>query len=440
MKFRFTKYLFRLPERRIKMFSKKTLIVIKRELRDKLFSKTFILMTVLIPVFMFGILGIQTFLMSFDSDTDTKLTIVAENQELVQKLQTAFNEAPIVTSGSYKVNVENRTKSEFDEFLNQNKKSILDDKLTGIVFIPKLAEKDKKVEYYSKNPNNNILFGKTRGIINKALIDYYFAGRNLSAEDISFARESVDFSTFRISQDNNIEEEGHGNQIIAFLFTFLLYFSLIFLGTMMMRAVVEEKNNRIVELLLSSVSSKELMTGKILGNGITGLIQMAIWLLPVIVLISSSIFILPPEFVLKINMAQIAYFLFNFFIGLITFLGLFATVGAIFDNDQDAQSGIWPIMMLIMIPFFISIAMLSNSENPIATVASMVPFASLIVMPARMTIIEVPIWQFVLAIIVNVGTLLLIFPAAGKIYRVGILMTGKKPKWSEIIRWLKYKN
>ncbi|MBZ0200743.1 MAG: ABC transporter permease [Ignavibacteriaceae bacterium] len=421
------------------MFSKKTLIVIKRELRDKLFSKTFILMTVLIPVFMFGILGIQTFLMSFESDSGTNLTVVSENQDLAPKLQTAFNEAQIVKSGSYKINVEIKTRDEFDEYVLQNKKSLLGDKLTGIVFIPKQAEKDKKVEYYSKNPNNNSLLNKTRSIINKALIDYYFTGRNLSNEDIFFARESVDFSTFRVGSDDKVEEEGYGNQIIAFLFTFLLYFSLIFLGTMMMRAVVEEKHNRIVELLLSSVSSKELMTGKILGNGITGLIQMSIWLLPIMVLISSSVFVLPPELILKINMAHIAYFLFNFFVGLITFLGLFATVGAIFDNDQDAQSGLWPIMILIMIPFFISIAMLSNSENPIATIASMVPFASLIVMPARMTIIEVPVWQFALAIVVNVGTLLLIFPAAGKIYRVGILMTGKKPKWSEIIRWLKYK-
>ncbi len=421
------------------MFSKKTLIVIKRELRDKLFSKTFILMTVLIPVFLFGVLGIQTFLMSFESDSGSQLAIISENIELTEKLQSAFNEAPIVKSGSYKVTFETQTKARFDTYLDESKKSIIDGKLTGIVFIPKKAEQDKKVEYYSKNPNNNTLFNKTRNIINQALIDLYFTGRNLSAEDITFARESVDFSSYRVSSDEKIEEEGFGNQVLAFLFTFLLYFSLIFLGTMMMRAVVEEKNNRIVELLLSSISSKELMTGKILGNGITGLIQMAIWLLPVIVLISSSIFVLPAEFILKINLVHIVYFLFNFFIGLITFLGLFATVGAIFDNDQDAQSGVWPIMILIMIPFFISIAMLSNSENPIATVASMVPFASIIVMPARMTIIEVPLWQFALAVVVNVGTLLLIFPAAGKIYRVGILMTGKKPKWSEIIKWLKYK-
>src|ERR1039458_2160624 len=115
------------------------------------------------------------------------------------------------------------------------------------------------------------------------------------------------------------------------------YFSLVFTGTMMMRAVVEEKNNRIVEVLLSSVNSNELMTGKIIGTSITGVIQMAIWMLPLMVVISTSYFALPPEFTITLTMGQILYFLFNFFIALITFMGMFASVGAIFDNDQRSE-------------------------------------------------------------------------------------------------------
>jgi ABC-2 type transport system permease protein len=99
----------------------------------------------------------------------------------------------------------------------------------------------------------------------------------------------------------------------------------------------------------------------------------------------------------------------------------------------------WPLLMLIMIPFFIAISLGNNPENPIAQIASMLPFASIIVMPARMTLIDVPVWQFILSIIVNIITLIFIFPMGGKVYRIGILMTGKKPKWSEVIGWLKYK-
>jgi ABC-2 type transport system permease protein len=166
---------------------------------------------------------------------------------------------------------------------------------------------------------------------------------------------------------------------------------------------------------------------------------MFIWLLPLIVVVSSSIFVLPKGFTIDINLMQIAFVLFNFLIGLLTFLGLFASVGAIFDNDQDAQSGVWPIMMLVLIPFFIGFSLVNNPENTIGMVASMLPFASIIVMPARMALVDIPAWQIALAVIVNLSTLAIIFPLAGKIYRVGILMSGKKPKWGEVVKWLKYK-
>ena len=181
------------------------------------------------------------------------------------------------------------------------------------------------------------------------------------------------------------------------------------------------------------------MAGKILGASITGVLQMAIWLSPIFVLVSTTIFILPPEFTIDITYGQIFYLLFNFFLGLVTFIGLFATVGSIFENSQEAQSGMWPVMLLIIIPFFIALSMMKNPTNPIAEIASLAPFASIIVMPAKMTLVDVPIWQFLLSIAINIATILLIFPVAGKIYQVGILRTGKKPKWSEVVRWLKYK-
>jgi len=114
-------------------------------------------------------------------------------------------------------------------------------------------------------------------------------------------------------------------------------------------------------------------------------------------------------------------------------------VGSIFETAQEAQSGMWPILMLIIFPFFIAMSMVKNPANPLAQIASMFPFASIIVMPARMTLMDVPMWQFFLSIVVSIATIFAIFPIAGKIFRVGILRTGKKPKWSEVIRWLKYK-
>jgi ABC-2 type transport system permease protein len=421
------------------MFNKKTLAIIKRELREKLFSRTFIFMTLLLPLFMIGILAFQTFLYSYEGDSNTNLIIVANDNSLQNDLEGEFNQLAFVKSGYYKISFDSMNRKQLDDFIKKNKSDFLSEKLTGIIFIPDSALFTKRIEYFSKNPTNRTLFEKVRPTINKVLVNKYFTGKNISEDDISYARKSVDINNFRISSDKNIQEEGSGNTIVAFLFTFLLYFSLIFSGQMMMRSVVAEKTNRIVEVLLSSANSKQLMTGKILGTSITGLLQMAIWLLPVIFLITTAWFTLPADFAIKLNMSEIFYFLFNYFIGLITFMGLFTSIGAIFDNEQDTQSGMWPIMMLIMIPFFIAIGMMENADNSLARISSMFPFASIIVMPARMVLTEVPIWQFAVSVIVNLGTLFLLFPLAGKIYRVGILMTGKKPKWSEVIKWLKYK-
>lgn len=416
----------------------KTLTVIKRELREKLLSKTFVLMTLLLPVLMFGILGFQTFLLSRDTDEGTKIEVISENQELLDNIRSSFLDRKFIQNGYYTVTYSQKSKEQFDNYLKEKQPDLLNDNLTGIIFIPDSALTNKGVEYYSKNPNNRNMFDKVRDMINNALVETYFKDKNFSQEEIEFAGKRVWFNTFRVSTDEGVEEEGWGNTIASFLFTFLLYFSLIFLGTMMMRAVVEEKTSKIVEVLLSSCSTRDLMTGKILGTGITGVVQMFIWLLPVIVVVSTSIFTLPTGFDLKISMGMIGYFLINYFIGLLTFLGLFASVGAIFDNEQDAQSGIWPIMMLIMIPFFIAITSQNNPDSALIQITSLAPFTSIIVMPARMTLVEVPVWQLFLAIAINVTTFVCMFILAGKIYRVGILRTGKKPSWGEVMKWFKY--
>ncbi len=421
------------------MFNKRVLAVIKRELKVKLFSRTFIIMTLLIPVFMFGIIGIQALLYSYSGEQNPKLIILTESDSLSENLQKEFSQQPFVKNGSYSIFYETIQKKYFNKKFNELKPDLLSEKLTGIIFVPDSALINKNIKYYSTNPNNLALFNKIKPTINKTLIDNYFADKKLSKKEIDFAREDVDVIGFRVSKGKNVEEEGTGNIILLFLFTFLLYMSLIFTGQMTMNSVVEEKNNKIVEVLLSSASSMELMTGKILGTAIIGLIQMAIWILPVVLIVSTTWFTLPPEVTLQLNPWYFFYFLFNYLIALITFVGLFASVGAIFDNPQDAQSGIWPLLLLIMIPFFIALSMQSNPQSPIAKVAAFFPFASLIVMPGRLTMIEVPLWQIIVSIIINLAVMISIFPLAGKIYRVGILITGKKPKWSDVAKWLKYK-
>lgn len=419
------------------MLNKRILTVIKRELREKLISKAFIVMTLLVPGLIFIMLGVQTLLMSSEQKY-LNVDIVSENEQLTPLIQNDLLTSELVKDRKYLFNFSTMNKDEFKKFLDSQKQNLINEKLGGIVYIPSSALKDKKIDYYSKSSQNMSLFKDLDGPINKILIDAYFSNRTLSKEDLSFARSSVDFTGYKISKEGDIKEEGYGNLILAYLLTFLLYFSMIMIGQMTMQSVIEEKGSKIVEVILSSVSPTELMTGKILGAAITGVIQMAIWLSPVILLMSTTLFVLPKEFLFSISSTVIIYTLINFFIGLLTFIGLFAMLGAIFDNPQDASSGTLPVMMLIIIPFFIALSMMENPNRPIALIASYFPFASIIVMPARLTLIGVPIWNLFISTVINILTFVAIFPIAGKIYRVGILRTGKKPKWSEVVKWLKY--
>lgn len=420
------------------MFNNRVIAVFKREVRERVISKGFILMTILLPLFMFGLIGIQVLLMK-EGSTKFNVTIISEELDLTNKLQNELLLTDGVKEGNLILQFNTMSREDFKDFLTSKKQDVLDEKITGILYVPASALKDKKLEYYSKTPQNRRLSEMLNRPINKVLIDTYFSNRALSMEELNFARQGLDVTGFKVSKEEGFEEAGYGSLILTYLFTFLLYISLLMMGQMIMQSVIEEKSSRIVEVILSSVSSKELMIGKILGSGATGLLQMAIWLTPVIMVASTTWFMLPPEVSISLTTFQIIYFLVNFFLGLVIFLGLFATVGAIFDNPQDAQSGLWPVMLLIIIPFFIAFSMIENPNSAIARISSFVPFANIIVMPARMTIADVPIFQLLLSLLISIITLMAIFPLAGKIYRIGVLRTGKKPKWSEVIKWLKYK-
>lgn len=419
------------------MFNYRILAILKRELKEKLFSKVFIITTLLIPGLMIFVTGIQVLLRSTESK-NLNFELITENPELIDKFKKEFLQSDFVAKRNHTFKFFSISKQKLNEYIQKKKKDILEEKITGIIFIPTSALKDKRIEYYSVTPQNLLLSRELEVPINNVLIDSYFMSKALTQEDLNFARKGIDFAGFKVSENENIKEEGYGNLILAYVFTFLLYMSLLLIGQITMQSVIEEKSSRIVEIILSSVSPKELMTGKILGTSITGVVQMGIWILTILGITSSAWIVLPENLIINLDLKIAAYVLINFFIGLILFLSLFATIGAIFDNPQDASSGTTPVIMLIIIQFFVSISIMEDPNKPYAEIASMFPFFSVIVMPARLSLIDVPDWQLIVALLLNVLTIFILFPVAGKIYRVGILKTGKKPRWSEIIKWLKY--
>lgn len=419
------------------MLNNRIIALIKRELREKLMSKAFIVTTLMVPLFMFGIIGMQMLILAYKGDKGTRIELITESESLTDSCREYLTKLDFIKDGTYIITYNTVPRKSIKNHIVDRKKEILSGKLNGVIFVPSTALEDKKIEYYSKTPNNATVFQKLNNHINEVLIDQYFSKKGLTDEELRFARMGVQFNGFKVSEKDELEEEGLGNTALAFLFSFLIYFSLLFSGGMTMNSVMEEKSNKVVEVILSSVNSRELMTGKILGCTITTFAQMVIWLLPIIILVTTTWVTLPESLVIDISYGHLLYFLINFLLACLIFQGLYAAVGAIFDNPQEAQSGFFPVLMLIMIPFFLSFTMMSNPNNNLAVVSSYIPFVTIFVMPVRFTIVDIPIWKLILSQLINVATLMLIFPIAGKIYRIGILRTGTKPTLREVLRWLR---
>ena len=259
--------------------------------------------------------------------------------------------------------------------------------------------------------------------------------------------------------------------VLAYVLSFILYMFLLLYGVMVMQSVIEEKNNRVLEVLVSTVRPFDMMMGKILGVASVALLQIMIW----IVFIGGVAYfvlphVLPDEILAALDMMKqgvpasaidggeqmgmlqaimmlsnikyvggiIVWLLVFMFGGFLLYAAMFAAVGSAVDSPQDAQQLQTPIMLPIMIALFVMLTVINDPSSNVAFWFSMIPFTSPIVMMARIPY-EIPLWEIVLSAVSLYATFIAVVWGAGKIYRVGILMHGKKPNLKELLRWMRYK-
>jgi ABC-2 type transport system permease protein len=292
----------------------------------------------------------------------------------------------------------------------------------------------------------------------------------------SQARETK-IDPVRVVEGNELKKSNSGvSFIVGYASAFLIYITLFIYGTMVMRGVMEEKTNRIAEVVVSSVRPYQLMMGKITGIGAVGLTQFFIWIILITGLITLAGAFVPPDVLQQVQDAQaqmpgqgqqisqfaqtyaktqvelssvnwgliLFCFIFYFIGGYLFYAALFAAVGSSVNEDpQDAQSLLLPITMPIIFAIIIMINSISNPDNSLAIWSSMIPFFSPIVMMSRIPFGvpgTVPWWQLGLSMALLVGGFLFTTWVAAKIYRTGILLYGKKPTWKEMIKWAFRKN
>ena len=219
---------------------------------------------------------------------------------------------------------------------------------------------------------------------------------------------------------------------------FVMLFSLLSYGVMVMRSVMEEKSARITEVLLCAASAQELMTGKILGTGSVGLTQIAVWFAMAALGASRSLYLRTAMTALDVGPSLIVYFVVFYILGYLLYSAIFAGVGATFNSIDEAQQWNFVVILPLIAASAMVLPVATSSDSPISVVVSLFPFCSPILMFERLAVHNPPLWQLALSLMLLVATIGAAMFISGRIYRTGILMYGKRPTIRELSRWLRH--
>lgn len=402
-------------------------------------------MTLLTPLFMIGIFVVPT-LLAYNNEEQSSVVIIDENN---------FSELEFVSTKSIKY-------IELEESHFEQNKSSLIDAFDFVLHIPKvdsLPQIENSIEVYSENQMSLSIKLNIENEIDKQLTNIYLVKNGIDLDKIKNSESKTSLKTFVVDEEGqNTAGNSEASFGIGLAGGFLIYIFIFMYGTMVMRSVIEEKTNRIVEIIISSVKPFELMFGKIISVALVGLSQFVMWIIlgSVFLLIANGLLSTEVDFTnlsanegvaSEINASLMALpiktllitFLIYFLGGYLLYGSLFAAIGSASDQETDSQQFIVPITIPLILSFILVQVIIDNPHSGLAYWLSMIPFTSPIIMIARIPF-GVPIHELILSITLLILGFLFTTWLAGKIYRVGILMYGKKISYKELWKWLKYKD
>lgn len=441
-------------------------LIIKREYLAKVRNKSFIIMTILSPLLIVGMIVLIAYLIRINDSEKRVISVLNESEFFDHQFKTS-------QSMSF-VRFQNLS-------LQEAKDSTSSLGYYGLLYIPKgtnLEQVSKSAFLYTKdNPNTNVT-QRLESVFQTQLRQKKLSRLGVSSTQFQDIEEPFEINLATFEGEKSVKGI---NEIKAFIgggFGYAIMMFIIIYGGFVMRSVIEEKTSRIIEVIISSVKPFQLMLGKIIGTSLAGITQFTIWIISASLLlflvvlfldidlsaIAAETSIAPQtmggmeQFPVSSNSEMMLYakeilnipwillissFLIYFILGYLIYSSIYAAIGAAVDNETDTQQFIFPIILPLMLAIYVGFfSVFSNPHGPIAVGFSLFPLTSPIVMLMRLPggIGEggVPLWQLILSIVLLIGTFLGIVWLAAKIYRVGILMYGKRPTYRELFRWLKY--
>jgi ABC-2 type transport system permease protein len=434
---------------------KKTFAVLKREYLAMVRRKMFIFMTLFFPLLFAGLMTLPALLMARGIG-EKKIAILDGTGEL----KSAFsNVAPISTKGVTPANTRAANSLLDLQYVDARGKNLAEaakpytsrltsdrkasDRLDGVLVIPSDAFDGEKAKmaFYSRSSTDFVTQARLDRSVNRAIQRHRFAARGIDDASIKALIRDVPMEAVQISRTGEQKKGGQANFLIGFLLTALVLMPSLIYGVETMRGIIQEKTDRVVEILVSSMSPGQLLTGKITGLALVGLTQILAWL--TIAGVASAFGAQYLEAMAGINVMQFVrpsvfvYFILFFLLAYFTYVCIYAIAGAICNSDKEAQQLIAPISIIMLMPWFLMVGIITNPDSSLSVAFSLMPVFGPLTMFVRTLVSEPPVWHIALSIVISLATIATFYWVTAKIYRIGIFSYGKRPTIPEIWQWLK---
>ncbi len=423
----------------------KTLVVIKREYLTRVRSKAFIIGTIISPLLILALMILPS-LLTFKSGGSRHITVLDQSgdSQIYEGIKKRLEEGEL--SSGEKRSIGNTT-FKLERVIvapDQDVRALADsynDKVANVsdeatLILPKGILNSQSPEYRAKNPSDMVV-GNVERSLNDVLRTRRLAQAGLDKSKIDEYTKSIELVK---TNPQGEEEKGIPRFLIGMVMLFFIYMTTLFYGIFVMRGVIEEKQSRIVEVVISSIKPFQLMMGKLLGIGLVGLTQYSIWVLCLIAFAKFGLSMFASQGVTmpEIPISWLIYFIIYFVLGYFLFATLYAMVGAMVSTEEDAQQAQTPVTLIIILPMLLFGMVMANPDSTVSTVLSMIPFFSSTLMIMRIAMVNPPLWQVIGSMVGMILTIIAAVWVVSRIYRVGILMYGKRPSIAELGKWIRY--
>ncbi|MFD2917655.1 ABC transporter permease [Psychroserpens luteus] len=432
-------------------------LIIKREYITKVKNKSFIVMTFVSPLIMVALFAVVAYLSQLNNDKERTIAVLDETGVLSEEFVNTEHTTYTILTDTNLETAKELTKAKED---------------FGLLYISKSNDTVNvisSVQFFSdESPSLGIMTSLEKKI-EKKLEDAKLIKNGVDIEQIEASKTDITIAQETFTGEKTSKIDSYLKLAFGGAAGYLLFMFIIIYGNMIMRSVIEEKTSRIIEVIISSVKPIQLMMGKIIGTSLAGITQFAIWVIlgSILTLVASAVLginlselqtpqqemmneaMKNPEIANEIQLGLQSFFnlpianlviafMFFFIGGFLLYSSLYAAVGAAVDNETDTQQFMMPILMPLILAVYVGIfTVIEDPHGTVSTVFSFIPFTSPVVMLMRIPF-GVPIWQQVLSFAILLCTFVFTVWFAAKIYRVGILMYGKKPSYKELYKWIKY--